>query len=101
MKHSILLILFICLPSIAQSAECIAHRGNNEFYLENSFAAIRSAVEVGSGGVEFDIQHTLDGFPILMHDKTLERTSTHKEGMRCPLDSKIKKTHPFRDFGKL
>ena len=52
-------------------------------------AAIKSAVEMGSHGVEFDIHHTYDGETILMHDKTLERTSESKPGRKCPLTKKI------------
>lgn len=89
MKKITLILTLISFS--AQAANCIAHRGNNHLFLENSMRAVVSSVEVESDGVEFDVQHTKDGFPILMHDKKLKRTADSKEGMNCPLNVKIKK----------
>src|SRR3972149_3538622 len=51
----------------------IAHRACPQHAPENSIAGIRRAAELGAGGVEVDVQRTLDGVPILMHDWTLGR----------------------------
>jgi glycerophosphoryl diester phosphodiesterase len=69
---------------------CIAHRGNNVQFQENSFEAIRSAYELGSDGVEFDIHHTLDNVAILSHDENLKRVARSKNGAKCPLNRLIK-----------
>jgi len=53
----------------------IAHRACPQHEPENSIAGIRRAAELGAGGVEVDVQRTLDGVPILMHDWTLGRTA--------------------------
>lgn len=50
-----------------------------------------SAVEVNSDGVEFDVRHTKDGTPILMHDKKMRRVATHKDGKTCELKEKVNK----------
>ena len=57
------------------SALLIAHRTCPRHALENSLEGIREAAELGADGVEIDVQRTLDGVPVLMHDKTLWRTA--------------------------
>ena len=53
----------------------IAHRACPQHAPENSIAGIRRAAELGADGVEVDVQRTLDGVPILMHDSTLGRSA--------------------------
>ncbi len=57
-----------------------AHRGlhqNGSRHPENSLPAIRRAVEAGYG-IEFDIQVTKDGVPVVFHDFTLRRMCGQK-----------------------
>ena len=56
----------------------VAHRADWRFAPENSLAAIESFIRLGADVVELDIQKTKDGQLILMHDKTLDRTTTGK-----------------------
>ncbi|ADY52073.1 glycerophosphoryl diester phosphodiesterase [Pseudopedobacter saltans DSM 12145] len=56
----------------------VAHRGDWRYAPENSLAAIENAIKMGVDVVEIDIQKTKDGQLILMHDKTLDRTTTGK-----------------------
>ncbi len=53
----------------------IAHRGASALAPENTIAAFRKAIEVGSDGVEFDVQLSKDGVPVVIHDPTLLRTA--------------------------
>lgn len=53
-----------------------AHRGDWRNFPENSLPAIRSAIEMGCDIVEIDIRPTRDGRFVVIHDKTLERTTT-------------------------
>jgi glycerophosphoryl diester phosphodiesterase len=53
----------------------IAHRGNSFFILENSLAAIRSAVSLGVDMIEIDIRKSIDNRLYVMHDKTTGRTA--------------------------
>ena len=54
-----------------------AHRGGPGPGLpENSLAAIRHAAETGAAFAEIDLARTADGAIVLMHDDTLERTTT-------------------------
>ncbi len=52
--------------------------GNWRSAPENSTAAIDSAIAMKVDIVEIDIQKTKDGQLILMHDNTLDRTTTGK-----------------------
>ena len=51
----------------------VAHRGD-----ENSLEGIENAIKMGVDIVELDVQRTQDGVLILMHDETLNRTTTGK-----------------------
>lgn len=54
-----------------------AHRGGPGPGLpENSLAAIRHAAETGAAFAEIDLARTADGAIVLMHDDTLDRTTT-------------------------
>ncbi len=53
----------------------IAHRTCPLDAPENSLAGLRKAVELGADGVEIDVRRTLDGVPILMHDRSPRRTT--------------------------
>jgi glycerophosphoryl diester phosphodiesterase len=53
----------------------IGHRGASAYKPENSLAAMALAAEQGADGVEFDVQLSADGRPVLMHDTTVDRTS--------------------------
>jgi glycerophosphoryl diester phosphodiesterase len=54
----------------------LAHRGGGTFAPENTLAALRKGKELGFGGVEFDVMLAGDATPILMHDQTLDRTTS-------------------------
>lgn len=56
--------------------EVFAHRGFTRAAPENSMAALRAARALGVAGAEIDLRSTRDGQVVLMHDATLERTST-------------------------
>lgn len=55
--------------------QIVAHRGYAQHFPENTLAALEAAVKVGARYVEFDVQLTADGVPVLLHDADLERTS--------------------------
>lgn len=55
-----------------------AHRGDWRYAMENSLPAIENCIKMGVDIVELDVQRTKDGRLILMHDATLDRTTTGK-----------------------
>ena len=54
----------------------IAHRGAGRLAPENTLAAMRLGASHGQSMFEFDVKLTGDGKPILMHDSSLERTTS-------------------------
>lgn len=53
-----------------------AHRGSSKVCPENTMAAFKKALEQGATGIETDVQLTKDGQMVLIHDETLERTTS-------------------------
>lgn len=56
----------------------VAHRGDWRNAPENSIQAIKNCIEMGVDMVEIDVRMTKDSVLVLMHDRTLERTTTGK-----------------------
>lgn len=56
----------------------ISHRGDWRNTPENSIRAIQNCIDLGVNMVEIDIKKTKDNELILLHDKTLDRTTTGK-----------------------
>jgi len=54
----------------------IAHRCGGALTPENTLAGLRLAARLGCRGVEFDAMLAADGIPVLIHDETLERTTS-------------------------
>jgi glycerophosphoryl diester phosphodiesterase len=57
------------------SIEIIAHRGFAAHFPENTLPALEGALDAGASSLEWDIQVTADGVPVLIHDDALDRTS--------------------------
>lgn len=55
--------------------ETVAHRGYSAVAPENTLVAISEAIQVGATGCEFDVYRCGDGTVVLMHDKTVDRTT--------------------------
>lgn len=55
--------------------ELVAHRGYPGRYPENSLVGMRAALEAGARYVEFDVQFTRDGVPVVLHDASLRRVT--------------------------
>ncbi|WP_372639440.1 glycerophosphodiester phosphodiesterase family protein [Ancylomarina sp.] len=54
----------------------VAHRGDWTNAPENSLQAIKNAIEIGVDILEIDVRLTKDKVPVVIHDKTLDRTTT-------------------------
>ncbi|MEM9517822.1 MAG: glycerophosphodiester phosphodiesterase family protein [Actinomycetota bacterium] len=54
----------------------IGHRGAARYAPENTMASFRRALNLGASGFEFDVHLTGDGEPIVIHDPTLDRTTS-------------------------
>lgn len=56
----------------------VSHRADWRNAPENSLQAIQNCIDMGVDMVEIDLKKTKDGHLILMHDKTIDRTTTGK-----------------------
>lgn len=53
-----------------------AHRGSKGTHPENTMSAFKEALRIGADGVEFDVQLTKDNQVVVIHDETVDRTTT-------------------------
>jgi len=60
----------------------IAHRGDSAHRPENTLAAMAGALELGVSAVELDVQLTKDGRVVVIHDSTLDRTTSGRGDVR-------------------
>ncbi len=79
----VLLLGVLLVPSgpVGAAVPCpavIAHRGNSTSTgpTENSIGAFNAAFAAGARWIETDVQFTKDNVPVLMHDSTVDRTTT-------------------------
>lgn len=92
----------------------IGHRGNRAHAPENTIVSLQEAIALGVDAVEFDVQVSSDGVLLLMHDLTIDRTTSgkgavasqtfealraHDAGARFTSDGG--RTYPWRDRGVL
>lgn len=56
--------------------EIWAHRGASAYAPENTIPALRMAIEQGAQGLEIDVQRTADDVLVVVHDETINRTSS-------------------------
>ena len=62
-------------PFLNPMPRIVAHRGDSEYFPENTLPAFRSAFELGVDVIETDVHLTKDGHIVIWHDPTLERNT--------------------------
>jgi glycerophosphoryl diester phosphodiesterase len=70
--------MFASQVAISQQAYkpmVIAHRGASAYAPENTLAAFRKAMEMEADALEIDVRQTKDGYLVIMHDATVDRTT--------------------------
>jgi glycerophosphoryl diester phosphodiesterase len=91
------------LSASSKSPLIIGHRGASAVAPENTLAAFNRAFADGVEGIEFDVQLSRDGVPVVIHDATLKRTGgrvrsvadmTAAELARCDVGSWFNRAHP-------
>ena len=60
----------------------LAHRGYSDLFPENTMSAFEKAVNSSFEGIETDVQMTIDGELLLLHDDKINRTSDGKGILR-------------------
>jgi glycerophosphoryl diester phosphodiesterase len=63
-------------PAAATGPLVAAHRGGALLWPENSLLAFRNAVALGAHYLELDVHASRDGEVVVIHDPTLDRTTT-------------------------
>ena len=63
-------------------ANVIAHRGYSSIAPENTIPAFIEAAKNGYKTIECDIEWTKDNIPVILHDKTINRTARKTNGWR-------------------
>src|SRR5436853_1370309 len=54
----------------------LGHRGASGYAPENTLSAFNLAMDQGADGVELDVTLSADGVPVVIHDDTLDRTTS-------------------------
>lgn len=54
----------------------IGHRGAKGYVAENTLASFQKAIELGVDGIELDVHLSLDGKVMVIHDDTIDRTTS-------------------------
>jgi len=52
-----------------------AHRGASAYAPENTMSSFKKAFQLGSNGIELDLQKTKDGKIVIFHDKEIDKKS--------------------------
>lgn len=72
----------------------LGHRGAPRLAPENTVVSLAKALELGLDGVEFDVQPSREGEPVVLHDETLDRTTNARGAVEarplvelCALDA--------------
>jgi glycerophosphoryl diester phosphodiesterase len=63
---------------LEDQVEVMAHRGASKVAPENSLAAFRKAIEARADWIEIDVQETLDGEVVVVHDSDLMKLARNK-----------------------
>jgi glycerophosphoryl diester phosphodiesterase len=63
------------MPFYTRDKLVFAHRGGSKLAPENTLAAFANARVLGCDGIECDVHLSRDGVPVVIHDKTVDRTT--------------------------
>lgn len=78
----------------------IAHRGDRSAAPENTLAAFGSAIRKGAEVIELDVQFSRTGYPVVIHDATLDRTTDCTGKVSSKSVSQLHKCDAGSWFGK-
>ena len=78
----------------------IAHRGASAFVPENTMAAFKRASEIGADAIELDAKLTKDGVIAIIHDESLDRTTTGKGRVNSFNFREIRELDAGKNFSK-
>lgn len=76
-----------------------SHRGDWRNAPENSLQAIQYCIDMGVDIVEIDVQESKDGVLVLIHDKSVDRTTKHKGLVKDFTLEELKKMNLLNGIG--
>lgn len=76
-----------------------AHRGDSGNAPENTLPAVEKAMESAADYIEIDVQETIDGVVVLMHDSTLARTTGEKSSVSSLRYEQLQRLDAGKWFG--
>lgn len=68
----------------------IAHRGASAYEPENTLRSFERAIELKADMIELDVRQTIDGHLVVIHDKTVDRTTDAQGPVSLKTLSEIK-----------
>lgn len=77
----------------SQKVLVVSHRGDWRNAPENSLQAFRNCLNMNVDMIEIDLKQTKDGYLVLMHDETIDRTTN---GKGRPSDYTLEELRQFR-----
>ena len=79
-------------PCFAQTGPLLAaHRGGAALWPENSLRAFKNALALGADYLEFDVHLSRDGEVVVVHDATLDRTTTGRGAVKDKMLAELKR----------
>ncbi|MEM7641733.1 MAG: glycerophosphodiester phosphodiesterase family protein [Pseudomonadota bacterium] len=78
-----------------------SHRGGAALWPENSEIAFRETVKLGVEQIEFDVQLSADGVPVIFHDATLDRVTDGTGPLAAQTLAELKALNIFRGGGRI
>ena len=76
---TVLFMLMVCSITAKAQIKVIAHRGYSDIAPENTLIAFQKAIEIGADYFELDVHKTKDGVLVVIHDETIDRTSSNQK----------------------
>ncbi|MDD8017219.1 MAG: glycerophosphodiester phosphodiesterase family protein [Bacteroidota bacterium] len=100
MKQStiVMAVLMACIQSVA-GVKVIAHRGGSLLAPENTLAAFHNAIALKADYLELDMQLSSDDSIMIMHDATVDRTTTGTGMVRSMTYAQLRALDAGSKFG--
>jgi glycerophosphoryl diester phosphodiesterase len=70
-----------------------AHRGGSALAPENTMAAFANGLALGADGVELDVHLSGDGVVVVIHDPTVDRTTSSRGGVAALTAGELARLH--------
>ncbi|MBD3625114.1 MAG: hypothetical protein HUJ24_06995 [Rhodobacteraceae bacterium] len=78
-----------------------SHRGGAALWPENSETAFRETLKLGVEQIEFDVQLSADGVPVIFHDSMLDRVTNGTGPVGAKTLDELKALEIFNDGGRI